>query len=405
MDALTAVDDQQDVIAFLSRPQSYGVAGPVERIDTHAAIIFLAGDRAYKLKRAVRYAYLDFSNVALRKAVCEAELVLNRRTAPELYLELRSVNRLTDGALGFEAGEPVDWLVVMRRFDADCLLEVVAARGGLDAALMRELADRIAAFHEAAEIRHDHDGAGRVRAVIEGNRASMAALPADSLPPQDCAALHARSLAGLERLAELLDRRAVSGHVRHCHGDLHLANICLWQGHPLLFDCLEFDTELATTDVLYDLAFLIMDLWEKGYRAQASLVFNRYLDMREEGDGVATLPLFLSMRAAVRAHVGAMAAALRQADGERVAGLRAARDYLASALAFLEPSPPRLIAIGGLSGSGKSTLAGLLAPDIGGAHAGCAATCCASGWPGLRQRSSCRAKPIPGSAMPQCTGR
>ena len=97
-------DDQAATIAFLSRPDSYGITGPVERIDTHAAIVFLAGERAYKLKRAVRYSFLDFSTLARRRAVCEAELTLNRRTAPELYLELRSVNRQADGTVGFGAG-------------------------------------------------------------------------------------------------------------------------------------------------------------------------------------------------------------------------------------------------------------------------------------------------------------
>jgi len=130
MTECSPAEDQQPVIAFLAHPESYGVAEPVERIDTHAAIIFLAGERAYKLKRAVRYSFLDFSSVAKRKAVCEAELALNLRTAPDLYLEVRSVNRMANGALGFGEGEPVDWLVVMRRFDAENLLEAVASRGG-----------------------------------------------------------------------------------------------------------------------------------------------------------------------------------------------------------------------------------------------------------------------------------
>jgi aminoglycoside phosphotransferase family enzyme len=160
--------EQEAVIAFLNRPETYGVKAPVERIDTHAAIIFLAGARAYKLKRAVHYSYLDFSTVAKRKAVCEKELALNRRTAPELYLEVRSVNRLADGSLGFGDGEPVDWLIVMRRFDADSLLEVVTSRGGLNAALVRELADEIASFHDHAEIVQCDDGAERVRQVING---------------------------------------------------------------------------------------------------------------------------------------------------------------------------------------------------------------------------------------------
>lgn len=359
----TGVEDQQAVIAFLSRPESYGIVGPVERVDTHAAVVFLANDHAYKLKRAIRYSYLDFSTLDKREAVCQAELVLNRRTAPELYLDVRSVNRLADGRLGFGAGEPVDWLVVMRRFDADTLLEAVASRGGLNEVLVRELADRIAAFHDAAEIVQCDDGAQR---VIDGNRKSMATLPA-VLPADDCDELHVCSTDEWRRLAPMLDGRAASSHVRHCHGDLHLANICLWKGKPTLFDCLEFDADLATIDVLYDLAFLIMDLWERGYHGHASLLFNRYLDMREEGDGVAAVPLFLSMRAAIRAHVSATAAGQQKTEEARLAKLETARAYLAAARSFLDQAKPRLLAIGGLSGTGKSTLAGRLAPKLGGA--------------------------------------
>jgi len=357
--------DQQATIAFLSGPGSYGAEGPVERIDTHAAIVFLVGDRAYKLKRAVRYPYLDFTTVAKRKAVCEIELRLNRRTAPELYLAVRSVNRDPSGSLTFGEGEPVDWLVVMRRFDADCLLETMAARGDLDAVLCRNLADEIAGFHDIAQVVRDAGGAARVGKVIEGNRASMVALPYAALPPEECERLHARSTEECTTLASLLERRAVSGHVRHCHGDLHLANICLWQGRPMLFDCLEFDADLATVDVLYDLAFLVMDLWHRDYRRQASLIFNRYLDMRDESAGIGAFPLFLSMRAAVRAHVSATAAQAQDKEAGRAAKLVSARKYLALATAFLEPGEARLVVIGGLSGTGKSTLANELASDIG----------------------------------------
>ena len=354
-------DQQAAVIAFLSRPEAFGGAGPVERIDTHGAIVFLAGDRAFKLKRAVRYPYLDFSTLEKRRAVCEEELRLNRRTAPELYLGVRSVNRLADGSLGFGDGEPVDWLVEMRRFDADALLDAVAARGGLDAGLTMRLADRIAAFHAGAEVAQGAAGAARMRAIVDGNRESMARHP-DILPADDCARLHDRSRAALDALAPLLDARAAGGHVRHCHGDLHLANICLWQGEPTLFDCLEFDPELATIDVLYDVAFLIMDLCQRGLRGPASLVFNRYFDMTGEGAGVAALPLFLSARAAIRAHVNAAAAGQQADPGKAEVKRGEARAYLTAALGFLDRPEPRLIAIGGFSGTGKSSLAAALAP-------------------------------------------
>ena len=175
-------DDQSEVIAFLSRPQSLGCPGPIERIDTHAAIIFLAGDHAYKLKRAVRYPYLDFSTAAHRKAVCEAELALNLRTAPELYCRVEVVGRDADGSLALGHGEPVDWLVVMRRFPVTCLLEAMASQHRLEPRLVRDLADGIAAFHASAEPVFGA-GAARVRGVINGNRASMAALSAVARAP------------------------------------------------------------------------------------------------------------------------------------------------------------------------------------------------------------------------------
>lgn len=357
-------DDQSEVIAFLARPESYGVSGPIERIDTHAAMIFLAGDHAWKLKRAVRYPYLDFSTAARRKAVCEAELALNVRTAPGLYCRVEMVGRDTDGGLALGHGQPVDWLVVMRRFSQDCLFDVMASRHQLAPRLIRDLADGIAAFHACAEPVFG-GGAARVRKVIEGNGASMAALAAGLLSQPDCAVLIRRSLAMLDALVPLFDRRAAAGQVRHCHGDLHLANICLWQGHPMLFDCLEFDPELAIGDVLYDIAFLLMDLWQRGLHNEASLLFNRYCDRRDEGDGLAAMPLFLSMRAAVRAHVEASAAGRQRTPAMQQDMLAKARDYLALAIRLLDRPPPRLIAIGGFSGSGKSTLAGHLAPLIG----------------------------------------
>ena len=356
MDAVIECDDQSEVIDFLSRGDTYGVSEGVERIDTHAASVFLAEARAYKLKRAVRYPYLDFSTVEKRRQVCEVELQLNRRTAPDLYLEIRAVRRKPDGALSFEEGEPVDWLVVMRRFPAQDLLAAVAERGELNAPLMRELADRIAAFHAEAEIRQG-GGAEAMRRVIDGNRTSMEQV-ADVLPGEQADALHRRSIALLRELTPLLDRRAREGRVRHCHGDLHLGNICLWHGKPTLFDCLEFDPRLATIDVLYDLAFLLMDLWARGHHYEAALLFNRYLDRTDEEDGIAAVPLFLSMRAAVRAHVEASAAHSRRGAD------RAAK--VAAALAFLEPQEARLVAVGGLSGTGKSTLAAALAARTGG---------------------------------------
>jgi uncharacterized protein len=170
-------DDQRDVIDFLSRPSSYGAA--VERVDiieTHVSLVFLAGDQAYKLKRAVKFPYLDFSSLEQRRIACEAELALNRRTAPDLYLEVRALIRTANGGVGFGTeGRVVDWVVVMRRFDQAALFDELAKTNRLNAPLMNELADHIAAFHQAAESRPGHGGAAALRRWSLSSRRTIAA--------------------------------------------------------------------------------------------------------------------------------------------------------------------------------------------------------------------------------------
>ncbi len=358
--------NQDEVIAFLSSPSAYGpAASKVERIDTHAAIVFLAGEKAYKLKRAVRYSYLDYGTVERRERFCRAELELNRRTAPEIYLGVTPVVRAAGGlALGGE-GEPVDWLVEMRRFDQAQLFDRLAARGALDAALMRNLADRIAAFHDSAARDREFGGADGIAVEIASNDENLFLAAPEIFEAGRIRHLEQSSRAALARIGALLDRRRAQGEVRVCHGDLHLRNICLLGGQATLFDGIEFSPRMIRIDVLYDLAFLLMDLEHRGLRPLANVVLNRYLDRTGQDGGLAALPLFLSVRAAIRAHVGAAAAraqAPAESDGRPQAEARA---YLEAAIGALEPAAPRLLAIGGLSGTGKSTLAQALAPDLG----------------------------------------
>jgi predicted kinase len=177
--------------------------------------------------------------------------------------------------------------------------------------------------------------------------------------------LRQSSEARLAALRGLLERRRDGGKMRRCHGDLHLGNICLIDGHPVLFDAIEFNEIFAVIDTLYDAAFLVMDLDHLGQRVLAGQFLNRYLDATGDEEGVAALPLFLSLRAAIRAHVGATASrAMTNADQAR-ARLEESRLYLREAFAYLAPDTPRLIAVGGLSGTGKSQLASALAPWLG----------------------------------------
>ena len=357
--------DQTEVVTFLSSPATHGGA-LVERVETHASIVFLAGTRAWKLKRAVQYDYLDFSTIDRRRAMCEAEVKINRPAAPGLYRGVVAVTRQPDGSLALGgSGTPVDWLVEMVRFDQEGLLDRLAARGALDLALMRPIATAIARFHGKAKHRPDHGGAAGMRWVVDGNAVGFTEQGTGILAPDACADLARTSDEQLERYGCLLDARRDGGFVRQCHGDLHLRNIVLVDGRPTLFDAIEFNDEIACTDVLYDLAFLLMDLWRRRLPRHANVVWNGYLAETNDLGGLPLLPLFLSCRAAVRAKTSATAANL-QTDALRKSELQnMARDYLAMAQRLLRPPPPCLIAIGGLSGSGKSTLAKTLAPLVG----------------------------------------
>ena len=362
---LPCMDEQAEAIAFLADPATHGLDGPaVERIDTHASSVFLAGERAFKLKRAVRYSYLDYSTVALREAACRAEFEINRRIAPSLYLGVRAIRRRADGSVGFDgAGETVDWVLEMRRFAAAGLFDRLAEAGALSPALLRDLADAIAAFHAAAEPVTTLGGSAGIARVIDGNAENFRAAR-EILDQTACARLERAQRAALAACADLLDRRRARGRVRRCHGDLHLGNICLVDGKPTLFDAVEFSAAISSIDVLYDLAFLLMDLIHRKLDAGANFVMNRYLDLARDDDGIKALPLFLSLRAAIRAHVTAAAAPRQRSDQQRRRAASAARRYLALAETLLAPAAPRLVAVGGLSGSGKSTIAQALAPDL-----------------------------------------
>ena len=341
---------QDEVIAFLADPATHGGIRP-ERMDTHISAIFLAGDQAWKLKKAVRLPYLDFSSHEARRAACAAEVEINRRSAPELYLSAVPVTRAPSGALRLGGdGAALDWLVHMRRFGQEDLLSACLDRDAVDRRLIQQVATAVWHSHGAAPVCPDKGGVDGIGRIIDGNLEAMRRLPW-ALPAATVSALDAATRAHWARLGPLLEERRANGRVRRCHGDLHCRNICLFQGRPLLFDAIEFSEDMACIDVFYDLAFLLMDLNHRGARALASHAMNHYLDLSGDYQGVALLPLFLSLRAAIRAHVSA---AMDQAE--------AAAGYLDEALAYLSPPSPRLLAVGGLSGSGKSRMGRELAP-------------------------------------------
>ena len=333
----------------------FGAQQGGKRIDTHASVVFLGGDRVLKVKRAVKLPFLDYSTLEKRRLACEEELKVNAGNAPEIYRRVVAITRNDDGGLEIGgAGIPVEWAVEMARFDEAQTLDHIAAANAIDLPLSLAMADTILQSHDRAARTGGETWLDSIPGIIDRNTDRFHAVRGLDLAAID--RLDAASHDHVKRLQSLLGRRAKCGFVRHCHGDLHLANIAWVNDRPLLFDAIEFDPSIATTDILYDLAFTLMDLVHFGQQRAANVLFNRYLAGAAEDhlDGLGLLPLFLSMRAAIRAHV-LFTRSEQAAHGE--AAWQEAKRYFDLAARLVEPEPPRLMAIGGLSGTGKSVLA------------------------------------------------
>jgi aminoglycoside phosphotransferase family enzyme/predicted kinase len=338
-----------------------GEACPCDRrIETPISKVYLYPDRALKRKKPVDFGFLDFTTLAKRLWAGQQELRLNRITAPDVY---RALHAVVPGPFGFrlapaDAPDAVDYVLEMRRFDETAVLSECPDR--VDGDLAEDIGREIARVHGAAAQGTAGGGADGLDYVLKSNASHLR-----QLAPVLGEAAVERVIASTEAVFAAqrtrLDRRLARGLVRECHGDLHLGNILLEDGRAVLFDRIEFNVRLIEIDVLYDLAFTLMDLVFRGRPGPANRALNGWLDaaartlpVDELHDGLAALPLFLSVRAAVRCHVCGHNG---QPD--------AARAYLAAAEAHLQTVPPRLIAIGGLSGSGKSTLSRALAPGLG----------------------------------------
>jgi aminoglycoside phosphotransferase family enzyme/predicted kinase len=354
---------QEDIIHALTR--SGALQQPVTRIDTHAAVVLLSGPRALKIKRDVRYPFLDYSTLERRKAACEAELAVNRPFAPDIYLGVTPITRGRDGTImpGGD-GEIVEWAIEMRRFDETQTLDKISDRSGLSDALAHDLAATVAEAHKTAAPADTKVWLDSLRSFIAANKNELG--ERDDLFLRDrVATVTDRSLALYERLCPLLRRRGEAGFVRHCHGDLHLSNVVLLSGRPVLFDAIEFDPAVASGDVLYDLAFLLMDLLHRREKIAANIVLNDYLMLAGDDshlDALAALPLFMSVRAAIRAKVTAARARFSSA-GQKASDEQIALSYFELADRLLSEPRGVLVAIGGLSGTGKSALARVLAPE------------------------------------------
>jgi aminoglycoside phosphotransferase family enzyme/predicted kinase len=359
--------DTAELIEYLSRPEAFGLTAPgVVVCQTHISVVFLAGDSAYKVKKPVRFDFLDFSTLERRRHFCEEEVRLNRRHAPGVYLGVVAITRQRDGLRVGGEGEVVDWAVHMRRLPAGASLLEKLRRGEVTGELIDRLAARVADFHRNTTTAPKTAGrfdsvAGTLQAVLAEARPQVGT----TLRPAVFSRLEDRLKETLGRLAPLIDARAERGMTRDTHGDLHLDHVFHFPDRPppgdvLLVDCIEFNERFRHTDPVADMAFLVMDLIFRGRRDLARRFADSYFQAAGDDEGRALLPLYTAYRACVRGLVDGLTLAEPEvSEDERRAALERARGHWLLALAELEPPAvrPCLVLTAGLPGAGKSTLA------------------------------------------------
>ncbi|MBU0499223.1 MAG: AAA family ATPase [Gammaproteobacteria bacterium] len=356
-------DRQAELVRALRDPARWPRgATDVEVIETHISTVFLAGEHAYKLKKPLNLGFLDFSTLDRRRFCCEEEIRLNRRLAPSVYLRAIPVTGTPDDPHPDGQGEPIDWLVEMRRFDAHGVLSERPRQ--LNEYLALELAHEVAEFHRRAEKAPPASSFGepeRVLAPMLENFAQLRRMTAEPEILGRLGPLEDWTRAEWERLTPSLRERREQGHVRECHGDLHLGNILVEKRRPLIFDGIEFAPELRWIDTLNDLAFLLMDLHHRNRADLANMLLNAYLAARGDYRGLPLLPFYLTYRAMVRAKVTAIRLTQPDLALEEARHVHAeCLSYLALAETFTRKSRGCVVITHGLSGCGKSTLASAL---------------------------------------------
>lgn len=333
------------------------VAG-IRLIETHISWLLLTGDYVYKVKKPVDLGFVDFTTLERRKFYCAEELRLNRRYAPQLYVDVVTINGTsTHPRIGGE-GPTIEYAVRMREFAQEALFDRYLRDGRLRAEHIDQLGDGIARFHATSAVAVDHPRYGTPAALLapalENFEAIEAHVATDSVRDR-IAALRCWTLAEHGRLVPILSARRREGRIRECHGDLHLRNIALIDERISMFDCIEFDAALRWIDVMSELAFTVMDLASQGRPDFAHRLLNRYLEASGDYAGLAVLRYYLVYRAMVRAKIDCIHAAQRQASADvRERERRDFTDRIALAERYVRGRPPFLAITSGLSGSGKT---------------------------------------------------
>jgi len=375
---MTASQDLQRheaLVRGLQRPEAYPEpVGRVERIDTHISTVLLAGKHAYKIKKPLNLGFLDFSTLEKRRQSCEDEVRLNRRTAPAIYLDVAGIAgsidapRIEAGSVNDGTHAVLEYAVRMRRFDPDQTLDRLALRGELGDAVVADLATAVAHLHgQAPPAVPDFGSPARIEHWALDNFHAMRSQVQSADDRARLDALEAWTRDEARAQAALMAERVQAGCVRECHGDLHLSNVVLLEGTPVIFDAIEFNRELRCIDVISDMAFAFMDLVDHGLPRLAWRFVSAYLERTGDYTGLPLLRFYAVYRALVRAKVALIR--LRQPQLSHHVRLRehmSFEHYLALAERLRGQGASLLAAMTGLSGSGKSTVALCLAERVGG---------------------------------------
>ncbi|MBE9139286.1 AAA family ATPase [Nodosilinea sp. LEGE 07088] len=361
------------LIQQMCQPEFYphAVVEPIRLMQTHVSYVLLTGDYAYKVKKPVNFGFLDYSTLEQRHHFCQEELRLNQRGAGPLYLEVVAIAQTGD-TYHLGGDNPVEYAVKMVQFPQDTLLSALHQRGELTPALMEALAAAVADFHLQAETNDHIRSFGTVEQIRQAFDENYAQTEGYIGGPQTQAQFDetkAYTDAFFASQGDLFEQRIAENWIRACHGDLHLNNLCLWQGQLYLFDCIEFNEPFRYVDVMYDVGFVVMDLLSKNCADLATVFLNHYVERTGDWEGVQLLPLYISRQAYVRAKVTSFLLGDPSVDEatKRAATVTAA-GYYRLAWSVCQPQRGSLYLMAGLSGSGKSTTARQLAPQLNAIH-------------------------------------
>ncbi|NEP12281.1 MAG: AAA family ATPase [Symploca sp. SIO2C1] len=365
---ITSLVEQMGQQEFYPHP----VTEPIELIQTHGSYVFLTGDYAYKVKKSVNFGFFDYSTLLQRQNFCRQELRMNQPVAPDIYLQVLPITQTGTKFVLDGTDEPIEYVLKMHQFPQEALLSTMFKQGKLREVQMEELGRVIAQFHSSAQTNDYIRSFGevtKIRQSIEDNYQQSQKSIGVTQTQQQYEEIKQFTDTFLNQRQELFAQRQENNWIRECHGDLHLRNICLWHNKIQLFDRIEFNESFRFVDVMYDVAFTVMDLEEGERRDLGNAFLNTYIEQTGDWEGLQVLPLYLSRQAYVRGKVISFLlddpAVPEQAKQE--AAVRASK-YYHLAWKYTKTHQGRLILMSGLSGSGKTTVARQLGRRLGAIH-------------------------------------